>query len=122
AAPLYERLRAIAPVRLVDVDGAPLAPADLAAPAGPPALDTAQFAARTDSSRVLLQGNVIGFTVGDCGGGRTPSRAARSATARSSNRRQSSSTPPWGRCAGWIRSRPSWARRPRRTSRTRGAA
>lgn len=65
AAQLYERLRAIAPVRLVDVDGTPLAPADLAAPAGPLPLDTAQFAARTDSSRVLLQGNEIGFTVGE---------------------------------------------------------
>ncbi len=62
---LYDRLQAIAPVRLVDVDGKPLPPADLNPEAGPVALDPAQFAAHTDSSRVLIQGNPVGFTVSE---------------------------------------------------------
>ena len=62
---LYERLRGIAPIRMVDVDGKPLTPADLAPPTGPVALDAAQFAARTDSSRVIIQGNPVGFTVSE---------------------------------------------------------
>jgi len=67
AARIAARLRAIAPVRIVDVDGKPLTAADLAppAPAGPIALDAAQFATRTDSSNVLLQGKAIGYTVSD---------------------------------------------------------
>src|SRR5207249_3734979 len=59
AARIGARLQAIAPVRIVDVDGKPLTPADLApppAPAGPVALDAAQFAPHTDSSSVMLQG------------------------------------------------------------------
>jgi zinc protease len=64
-AKLYDRLKAIAPVRVVDVDGKPLTPADLAAPAAPVALDAAQFVPHTDSSRVLLQGNAAGFTVSE---------------------------------------------------------
>jgi zinc protease len=62
---LYDRLRSIAPVRLVDVDGKPLTPADLNPKAGPVALDPAQFAAHIDSSRVLIQGNSAGFTVSE---------------------------------------------------------
>ncbi len=63
ATKVYDRLKAIAPARLVDVDGKPLEPADLAPKAGPVTVDTAQLAERTDSSRVLLQGNAIGYTV-----------------------------------------------------------
>lgn len=62
---LYDRLRVIAPVRLVDVDGKPLTPADLSPKAGPVTLDAAQFAAHTDSARVLIQGNPVGFTVSE---------------------------------------------------------
>jgi len=62
---LYDRLQAIAPIRLVDVDGKPLTPAELAPPTGPLALDAAQFAAHTDSSRVLIQGSPVGFTVSE---------------------------------------------------------
>jgi len=64
-AKLYDRLRTIAPVRLVDIDGKPLTPADLSPKAGPVALDATQFAAHTDSSRVLIQGNPVGFTVSE---------------------------------------------------------
>lgn len=64
AAKLSDQLGAIAPVRLVDIDGKPLAPADLTPPAaGPLALDRAQIAARTDSFRVTFQGNPIGAVV-----------------------------------------------------------
>src|SRR5207249_1934912 len=48
--------------------GKPLPPADLApppAPAGPVALDAAQFAPHTDSSSVMLQGKAVGYTVSD---------------------------------------------------------
>jgi zinc protease len=67
ATKIYERLKAIAPVRLVDPDGAPLTPADLSpqTPTGPVALDRAQFAPHTDSSQVQLQGKVVGFTVSE---------------------------------------------------------
>jgi len=64
-AKLYDRLQGIAPLRMVDVDGKPLTPTDLAAPTGPVALDPAQFADHTDSSRVVIQGNAVGFTVSE---------------------------------------------------------
>ncbi len=64
-AKLYDRLRPIAPIRMVDVDGRPLTPDDLAPPTGPVALDAAQFAVHTDSSRVLIQGSPMGFTVSE---------------------------------------------------------
>ena len=64
-AKLYDRLQGIAPIRMVDVDGKPLMPGDLAPPTGPVALDPAQFAAHTDSSRVVVQGSPMGFTVSE---------------------------------------------------------
>jgi predicted Zn-dependent peptidase len=64
-AKLYDRLKAIAPVRLVDVDGNPLTPAGLNPPAAPVTLDRAQFVAHSDSARVLVQGNPVGFTVSE---------------------------------------------------------
>ena len=64
-AKLYDPLKAIAPVRVVDVDGKPLTPADLNPPAAPVALDPTQFVAHADSSRVMLQGNPAGFTVSE---------------------------------------------------------
>ena len=63
ATQLYDRLKAIAPVRLVDGDGNPLTPAELNPKAAPVALDPAQLASYTDSSRVLFQGNPVGASV-----------------------------------------------------------
>jgi zinc protease len=57
---LYDRLKAIAPVRMVDVDGKPLTAADLHPTAGAPALDHAQLVTRADSFEVLVQGNPLG--------------------------------------------------------------
>ena len=64
-AKLYDPLHGIAPLRMVDVDGKPLTPADLAPPTGPVALDPVQFADHTDSSLVVIQGNPAGFTVSE---------------------------------------------------------
>jgi zinc protease len=63
ATKLYERLAAIAPLRLVDSDGKRLTPAELSAPATAVALDPAQLGPRTDSSQVLLEGKAVGFAV-----------------------------------------------------------
>jgi zinc protease len=63
-AKLYDRLKAIAPVRLMDSDGKPLAPADLSPVARALALDASQLVARTDSFRVLVQGNPFGSQTG----------------------------------------------------------
>jgi zinc protease len=57
---LYDRLTAIAPVRLVDVDGKPLAPEDLHPKAGAPALDRDQIVSRADSFQIVIQGNPMG--------------------------------------------------------------
>jgi zinc protease len=65
AAKVYDGLQAIAPVRLVDVDGKPLTLADVNPAPAAVALDAAQFAPHTDSSQVQLQGKVIGYTVSD---------------------------------------------------------
>jgi predicted Zn-dependent peptidase len=64
-AKLYDRLQTIAPIRMVDVDGKPLTSTDLAPPTGPVTLDAAQFAAHIDSSRVVIEGNAVGFTVSE---------------------------------------------------------
>ena len=64
-AKLYDRLQGIARIRIVDVDGKSLMPADLTPPTAPVALDAAQFVAHTDSSRVVIQGNPAGFTVSE---------------------------------------------------------
>src|SRR3989454_12816827 len=63
AAQLYDRLKVIAPVRLVDVDGKPLTTAELTPKAAPVSLDPAQFGPHIDSSRVLFQGNPVGTSV-----------------------------------------------------------
>jgi zinc protease len=63
ATAIYEQLRAIAPVRLVDIDGKPIDPAVLHPVAGPVAFDRAQIVARRDSFEVLRQGDPFGFQV-----------------------------------------------------------
>ena len=60
---LYDKLKAIAPVRLVDIEGKPLAAADLNPTGGPVTLDRSQIVARSDSFRALVQGNPFGGQV-----------------------------------------------------------
>jgi zinc protease len=61
---LYDKLSAIAPVRLVDVDGKPLTLSDLHPTAENVSLDPAQLVAHTDSFRITVQGNAVGTQVG----------------------------------------------------------
>jgi len=63
AGKLYDRLKAVAPVRLVDVDGKPLALDDLHPHSGPVALDPSQIVARRDSFNILANGSPVGFLV-----------------------------------------------------------
>jgi zinc protease len=58
---LYDKLKAIAPVRLVDIDGRPIDPADLNPVGGPVAFDRAQLVAHGDSLQALVQGNPFGM-------------------------------------------------------------
>ncbi|HXI35004.1 MAG TPA: insulinase family protein [Gemmatimonadales bacterium] len=58
---LYDKLSAIAPVRLVDVDGKPLTLSDLHPTAGVPVLDHAQLVTRADSFQALAQGRPVGY-------------------------------------------------------------
>ncbi len=57
---LYERLKPIAPVRLVDLEGKTIDPAELNPKGGPVAFDRSQIVARSDSFQALVQGNVFG--------------------------------------------------------------
>src|SRR5712691_13233086 len=57
---LYDKLKPIAPVRLVDIEGKPMDPADLSPKGGPVAFDRRQIVARSDSFQALVQGNVFG--------------------------------------------------------------
>ena len=61
---LYDRLKAIAPVRMVDVDGKALSAADLHPKADAPTLDRAQVVTHADSFEVLVQGNAMGGMTG----------------------------------------------------------
>jgi zinc protease len=58
---IYEKVKGIAPVRLVAVDGSPLTPDDLTVKAA--ALDLAmdRLVARTDSFTIFVQGNPLGW-------------------------------------------------------------
>lgn len=60
-AALHDRLAKIAPVRLVDADGKPLTPADLAPKAAALALDLSRLVARSDSFAIVVQGNPFGW-------------------------------------------------------------
>jgi hypothetical protein len=64
ATKLYDRLRAIAPVRLVSVDGTPLAPADLVTRVAALPVDVSRLVARRDSFVVMVQGRPFGFQRG----------------------------------------------------------
>ena len=58
---LLPKLKGIAPVTVVDVEGKPLAPADLEVKTGGLAIDPARLVAVTDSFAILVQGNEFGF-------------------------------------------------------------
>ena len=57
---LYDKLQTIAPVRLADIEGNPMDPAELSPTGGPVAFDRSQVVARSDSFQALVQGNVLG--------------------------------------------------------------
>ena len=59
-AKLYDRLKAIAPVRIVDAEGHPLAPAALVPQSGRLPLDPTQISVGRDSFTVLVQGTPVG--------------------------------------------------------------
>ena len=60
---LYEKLKKIAPVRLVDIEGKALDPADLDPKGAAVALDRSQIVAHRDSMQALIQGTVAGTQV-----------------------------------------------------------
>lgn len=60
---IYDKLKAIAPVRLVDIDGKPMTAGDLNPTGGPVAFDVKQIVARSDSFEARLQGNPFGAQV-----------------------------------------------------------
>ena len=57
---LYDKLKTIAPVRLADIQGNAVDPAELNPTGGPVAFDRSQVVARSDSFQALVQGNVLG--------------------------------------------------------------
>lgn len=63
-AKIYDKLAAIAPVKIVSVDGATLRPEDLVVKASALAADASKLVARTDSFAVFVQGNPFGFQRG----------------------------------------------------------
>jgi zinc protease len=60
---LHDKLKAVAPVRVVDIDGKPLSIAALMPSNAPPTFDRAQIVARRDSLQAVLQGNPFGMQV-----------------------------------------------------------
>ena len=60
---LYDKLKAIAPVRLVDIAGNALDPADLNPTVAAVVFDPTQVVAQRDSLQALVQGNVAGSQV-----------------------------------------------------------
>ena len=60
-AKIYEKLRAIAPVRMVNAQGDAMTPDDLAGKAAAVALDASRIVAGRDSFVVMLQGNAFGY-------------------------------------------------------------
>ena len=64
ASKLYDRLKTIAPIRLVSADGSPMAPADLTTRAAALPVDVSKLVARHDSFTVMLQGRPFGFQRG----------------------------------------------------------
>lgn len=62
---LYDKLKVIAPVKLLDVDGHPMVPSDLNPTAGALAVDPSQIVARRDSFLFMVQGREFGTQVAE---------------------------------------------------------
>ncbi len=62
-AKVYQKLKAIAPVKIISVDGDPMTPADFIPRVMGLALDFSKLAARRDSFVVMMQGNALGSSV-----------------------------------------------------------
>ena len=62
-AKIYDKLKSIAPVKIVGVDGVPMTPADFVVKAGALDLNVAALTAHTDSFSVLVQGKEFGSQV-----------------------------------------------------------
>lgn len=62
---LYDKLKAIAPVKLMDVDGKPLAPADLNPTASALTIDPTEVVARRDSFLFMVQGREFGTQISE---------------------------------------------------------
>ncbi len=71
---IYDKLTAIAPVTIIDVDGNPLTPAELTPTATTLMIDLSQIVSRRDSMQISAQGMPVGYLV------REVSRANGSAT------------------------------------------
>jgi|SRR5436190_4728128 len=61
---LYDKLKPIAAVRIVDIEGNRIDPAQLNPTGGPVAFDKSQIVARSDSFQALVQGQVFGAQTG----------------------------------------------------------
>ncbi|HEX9167234.1 MAG TPA: pitrilysin family protein, partial [Gemmatimonadales bacterium] len=59
-AKIYDRIKGIAPTRIVDPEGAPLTAADLVAKAAALPFDVRSLAAKSDSFGIMVQGNQLG--------------------------------------------------------------
>lgn len=61
ATKVYEGLRRLAPTRIVSVEGAPIAAAELTAPVAGATIDPAKIRAQSDSFAIMVQGNPMGW-------------------------------------------------------------
>ena len=62
---IYDKIRMMGPVTIVDTEGKPLEAADLAPKAGPLNVDRAQLVSRRDSFIVIVNGNPLGTYVSE---------------------------------------------------------
>jgi predicted Zn-dependent peptidase len=58
---IYDRIKDIAPTRIVDVEGKPIEPSALTVAAEALPFDASKLAARTDSFTIMVQGNPFGY-------------------------------------------------------------
>jgi zinc protease len=62
ATKIYDKLQAIAPVKVVSAEGTPLAASDLEVKAGAVQIDVSRLVPRSDSFTVMVQGNPFGWS------------------------------------------------------------